>query len=53
MVIVSIVEFCKFYVFGEVRNFNGYVYEFGMIVEKFIVLVGGFIDCVDCKDINI
>ncbi|EFC4402757.1 polysaccharide export protein [Escherichia coli] len=53
MVTVSIAEFRKFYVSGEVRNPNGYAYEPGMTVEKSIALAGGFTDRADRKDINI
>ncbi|ENJ7142706.1 polysaccharide export protein [Escherichia coli] len=53
MVTVSIAEFRKFYVSGEVEKPNGYVYEPGMTVEKSVALAGGFTDRADRKDINI
>lgn len=53
MVTVSIAEFRKIYVSGEVKTPNGYAYEPGMTVEKAIALGGGFTDRADRKDISI
>ncbi|CNI46123.1 polysaccharide export protein Wza [Yersinia rohdei] len=53
MVTVSVAEFRKFYLSGEVKNPNGYAYEPGMTVEKAIALGGGFTDRADRKNISI
>lgn len=53
MVTVSIAEFRKYYVSGEVKSPNGFAYEPGLTVEKSIAQAGGFTDRADRKDINI
>nr|WP_210423828.1 polysaccharide biosynthesis/export family protein [Dickeya sp. CFBP 2040] len=53
MVTVSIAEFRKFYITGEVHKPNGYGYEPGLTVEKALALAGGFTDRADRKDIAI
>lgn len=53
MVTVSIAEFRKFYLSGEVKTPNGFAYEPGLTVEKAIALGGGFTDRADRKDISI
>ncbi|MGY9187447.1 polysaccharide biosynthesis/export family protein [Citrobacter freundii] len=53
MVTVSIAEFRKYYVSGEVKSPNGFVYEPGLTVEKSIAQAGGFTDRADRQDINI
>ncbi|TYL42895.1 polysaccharide biosynthesis/export family protein [Dickeya sp. ws52] len=53
MVTVSVAEFRKFYITGEVEKPNGYSYEPGLNVEKALALAGGFTDRADRKDIAI
>lgn len=53
MVTVSLAEFRKFYVSGEVKSPNGFAWEPGLTVEKAIAQAGGFTDRADRKDINI
>ena len=53
MVTVSVAEFRKYYVSGEVKSPNGFAYEPGLTVEKAIAQAGGFTDRSDRKDINI
>ncbi|MGI8471206.1 polysaccharide biosynthesis/export family protein [Pectobacterium brasiliense] len=53
MVTVSIAEFRKFYITGEVEKPNGYAYEPGLTVEKALALAGGFTDRADRKDVGI
>ena len=53
MVTVSIAEFRKYYVSGEVKSPNGFAYEPGLTVEKSIAQAGGFTDRADRQDINI
>ncbi|GAB7217163.1 MULTISPECIES: polysaccharide biosynthesis/export family protein [Dickeya] len=53
MVTVSIAEFRKFYITGEVVKPNGYTYEPGLNVEKALALAGGFTDRADRKDLAI
>ncbi|ATO31485.1 hypothetical protein DZA65_00540 [Dickeya dianthicola] len=53
MVTVSIAEFRKFYITGEVVKPNGYAYEPGLTVEKSLALAGGFTDRADRKDVSI
>jgi polysaccharide export outer membrane protein len=47
MVTVSIAEFRKYYVSGEVKSPNGFAYEPGLTVEKSIAQAGGFTDRAD------
>lgn len=53
MVTVSVAEFRKYYVSGEVKSPNAFAYEPGLTVEKAIAQAGGFTDRADRKDINI
>lgn len=53
MVTVSVAEFRKYFVSGEVKSPNGFAYEPGLTVEKAIAQAGGFTDRADRKDINI
>lgn len=53
MVTVSLAEFRKFYVSGEVKSPNGFAWEPGLTVEKAIAQAGGFTDRADRKDINL
>ncbi|KHN58127.1 capsular biosynthesis protein [Dickeya fangzhongdai] len=53
MVTVSIAEFRKFYITGEVEKPNGYAYEPGLTVEKALALAGGFTDRADRKDVSV
>lgn len=53
MVTVSIAEFRKYYVSGEVKSPNGFAWEPGLTVEKSIAQAGGFTDRADRKDISI
>ncbi|MFB9144601.1 polysaccharide biosynthesis/export family protein [Vibrio artabrorum] len=53
MVSVTMEEFRKFYLLGEVENPNGYEYEPQLTVEQAIAMAGGFTDRADESDINI
>ena len=44
MVTVSIEEFRKFFISGEVANPNGYEFQPGLTVEQAIAMAGGFTD---------
>lgn len=45
-VFVLILEYCFFFVNGQVMKFGSYFYYFGLMVNKVIIIVGGFIECV-------
>ncbi len=53
MVTVTMEEFRKFYLLGEVESPNGYEYEPQLTVEQAIAMAGGFTDRADRSDINI
>lgn len=53
MVTVSIEEFRKFFISGEVANPNGYEFQPGLTVEQAIAMAGGFTDRSDRDGINI
>ncbi|MBV8043659.1 polysaccharide biosynthesis/export family protein [Pluralibacter sp.] len=53
MVTVSIAEYRKVYLLGEVKKPDGYAWEPGLTAEKAIALAGGFTDRADRKDIQI
>ncbi|MDD9197102.1 polysaccharide export protein [Aliivibrio sp. S3MY1] len=53
MVTVSIEEFRKFFISGEVANPNGYEFQPGLTVEQAIAMAGGFTDRSDSDAINI
>ncbi|BDH46337.1 capsular polysaccharide biosynthesis protein [Salmonella enterica subsp. enterica serovar Choleraesuis] len=53
MVTVSIAEFRKIYLLGEVKKPDGYAWEPGLTAEKAIALAGGFTDRADRHDISI
>ncbi|MDG3087042.1 polysaccharide export protein [Vibrio hannami] len=52
MVTVSIANFRKFFILGEVSAPNGFEYQPGMNVQKAIAMAGGFTDRAS-RDINI
>lgn len=53
MVTVSIEEFRKFFISGEVANPNGYEFQPGLTIEQAIAMAGGFTDRSDRDGINI
>lgn len=53
MVTVTVSEFRKFFIMGEVRKADGYAWAPGLTVEKAIALGGGFTDRADKKDLNL
>lgn len=53
MVTVTVSQFRKFFILGEVKKPDGYAYEPGLTVEKALALGGGFTDRADKKDISI
>lgn len=53
MVTVSIAEYRKIYLLGEVKKPDGYSWEPGLTAEKAIALAGGFTDRADRQDIRI
>jgi polysaccharide export outer membrane protein len=53
MVTVSVTEFRKIYLLGEVQKPDGYAWEPGLTAEKAIALAGGFTDRADHHDISI
>lgn len=53
MVTVSIAEYRKIYLLGEVKKPDGYAWEPGLTAEKAIALAGGFTDRADRHDIRI
>ncbi|MGF1778972.1 polysaccharide export protein [Vibrio nomapromontoriensis] len=53
MVTVTMEQFRKFFLLGEVENPNGYEYEPQLTVEQAIAMAGGFTDRADRGDINI
>ncbi|OCH13225.1 MULTISPECIES: polysaccharide biosynthesis/export family protein [unclassified Aliivibrio] len=53
LVTVSIEEFRKFFISGEVANPNGYEFQPGLTIEQAIAMAGGFTDRSDRDGINI
>lgn len=53
MVTVTIAQFRKIYLLGEVKKPDGYAWEPGMTAEKAVALAGGFTDRADRHDIRI
>ena len=53
MVTVTVAEFRKVYLLGEVKKADGYAWEPGMTAEKAISRAGGFTDRADRDDIRI
>ena len=53
MVTVSIAEYRKIYLLGEVKKPDGHAWEPGLTAEKAIALAGGFTDRADRHDIRI
>lgn len=53
MVTVSVAEFRKIYLLGEVKKPDGYAWEPGLTAEKAIALAGGFTDRADRHDLRI
>lgn len=53
MVTVTVTEFRKFFILGEVKKPDGYPWAPGLTVEKALALGGGFTDRADKKDLSI
>lgn len=53
MVTVSVAEYRKIYLLGEVKKPDGYAWEPGLTAEKAIALAGGFTDRADRHDIQL